>query len=72
MVEPTSEEVIPKFVCKWSVFKVVSRNEGVVSKVVPVIEGSVPVAVAVPSPPDGVLSSVWGRQCIQLWAISLG
>lgn len=55
-----------------SEFKVISMDKEVVPKVVPVTEWSGPVAKGVVSPPDGVVSGIWGRQCIQLWAISLG
>lgn len=67
MVEAVSEGVMSKIVslAEWSVFKVISMAKEVVSKVVPVAEEVV-------SPSDGVVSGVWGRQCIQLWAISLG
>lgn len=44
----------------WSVFKVVSMAEEVVSTVVPVAEWSVPVAEGAASPPDRVGSEVGG------------
>lgn len=44
----------------WSVFKVVSMAEAVVSRVVPVGEWSVPMAEGVVSPPDGLVSVVLG------------
>lgn len=69
-----TEGVISKIVSlgERSVFKVVSMDEEVVSKIVPVTEWSRPVAEGVVSSPDGVVSGIWGRQCIQLWAVSLG
>lgn len=68
MVEPGAEGVMSKIVSpgEGSVFKKVSMVKEVVSKVVPVAQWSVPLAEGLVSPPDGVVSGVWGRQCIQL------
>lgn len=73
-VLPVAEGVISKIVSlgEWSISKVVSMDEEVVSKVVPMTEWSAPLAEGVVSPPDGIVSGILGRQCIQLWAVSLG
>lgn len=48
------------FLGKWSMFKVVSMVEEVVTKVVSVGECTVPVAEGMVFPPDGVVSGVGG------------
>ena len=72
VLETVAEGVMSKIgsLGEGAVFKVVSMGEEVVSKFVPMAELSVPEGVVFP--PNGVLSEVWGRQCIQLWAVSLG
>lgn len=62
MVEPVAGGVISKIgsLGEQSVFKVVSMDDKVVSEVVPVTEWSGPVAEGEVSPPDGVVSGIWG------------
>lgn len=57
---------------EWSEFKVVSTDREVGAQVVPVTERSGPEAKGGVPPPDAVVSGTWGRQCIQLRAVSLG